>query len=281
MGIRFHCPNGHAMNVKAFLAGRRGLCPNCGAKVDIPLQSEPEAITASSAAGDAATDESTDTIVLDLPNLAAPPTLPVEPWSTSLEPAGAGHQAAIGSAVPAPATAPTPPSADSAPHSKELPAAPSLTKWYVRIGTGEQFGPVRDEIMRQWFGEGRIMATTPIWREGWTDWQPASSEFRAKGTLAATPPPHPPKQLSSTNVSALDFDPPVSAVKVSKRQAWTQKQWTTVLSLTMLGLIVVLGTIILVMLLSQVQQPEPQPPPQPPATKTPLSDSSQIATVLA
>jgi hypothetical protein len=36
MGIRFQCPNGHQLNVKAFQAGRTGRCPKCGAKVDIP-----------------------------------------------------------------------------------------------------------------------------------------------------------------------------------------------------------------------------------------------------
>lgn len=39
MGIRFYCPNGHKLNVKSFQAGRRGICPHCGAKVQIPLQS--------------------------------------------------------------------------------------------------------------------------------------------------------------------------------------------------------------------------------------------------
>jgi hypothetical protein len=36
VGIRFHCPNGHKLHVKAFLAGKRGVCPHCGAKFTIP-----------------------------------------------------------------------------------------------------------------------------------------------------------------------------------------------------------------------------------------------------
>jgi hypothetical protein len=36
MGIKFHCPNGHKLNVKSFLAGKRGICPHCGIKVQIP-----------------------------------------------------------------------------------------------------------------------------------------------------------------------------------------------------------------------------------------------------
>ena len=37
MGIRFLCPNGHKLNVKSFLAGKRAICPDCGAKVLVPI----------------------------------------------------------------------------------------------------------------------------------------------------------------------------------------------------------------------------------------------------
>jgi hypothetical protein len=36
MGIRLQCPNGHKVHVKSFLAGKRGICPQCGAKFDVP-----------------------------------------------------------------------------------------------------------------------------------------------------------------------------------------------------------------------------------------------------
>jgi hypothetical protein len=40
MGIRFKCPNGHKINVKAFLAGKRARCPECDAKVVVPYESQ-------------------------------------------------------------------------------------------------------------------------------------------------------------------------------------------------------------------------------------------------
>ena len=43
MGIRFNCPNGHKLNVKEFLAGKRGVCPQCGAKFIIPTPAEARA----------------------------------------------------------------------------------------------------------------------------------------------------------------------------------------------------------------------------------------------
>jgi len=39
MGIRFYCPNGHKLNVKEFQAGRKGICPYCGARIQIPTES--------------------------------------------------------------------------------------------------------------------------------------------------------------------------------------------------------------------------------------------------
>ncbi len=39
MGIRFYCPNGHKLNVKSFLAGKRGICPDCDVKFIVPVES--------------------------------------------------------------------------------------------------------------------------------------------------------------------------------------------------------------------------------------------------
>src|SRR3982750_4891642 len=36
MGVRFQCPNGHRLHVKADLAGQRGRCPECGARFIVP-----------------------------------------------------------------------------------------------------------------------------------------------------------------------------------------------------------------------------------------------------
>lgn len=43
MGIRVFCPNGHRLHLKSFLAGKRGVCPHCQAKFDIPSASDPAA----------------------------------------------------------------------------------------------------------------------------------------------------------------------------------------------------------------------------------------------
>jgi hypothetical protein len=93
MGIRFSCPNGHKLNVKDHLAGKRGVCPACGAKFVIPAagQSTPTADqlptgeAAVSAPGDishqadASASASIVIAVADAPPTSGPAVAPVAP----------------------------------------------------------------------------------------------------------------------------------------------------------------------------------------------------------
>jgi hypothetical protein len=43
MGIKFYCPScDKRLNVKSFLAGKSGFCPQCQAKIQIPAESQPK-----------------------------------------------------------------------------------------------------------------------------------------------------------------------------------------------------------------------------------------------
>jgi hypothetical protein len=108
MGIRFSCPNGHKLNVKISLAGKRALCPACGAKVLIPdapdspdasvMQSSSGATPAANAPTQAGTETATPSIVIALDPSAssekaealppAPPPSPL-PVPASSEPSTA------------------------------------------------------------------------------------------------------------------------------------------------------------------------------------------------
>lgn len=76
MGIRFECPNGHKLHVKAFLAGKRGICPECDAKFLVPAASgEPAQVLTGaeeSTGGEPASDESVLVQTVDEP--PAPPS---------------------------------------------------------------------------------------------------------------------------------------------------------------------------------------------------------------
>jgi hypothetical protein len=173
MGIKFHCPNGHKLNVKAFLAGKRGVCPKCGSKFRIPSESEPGL--------DSDLDEDD----------AAGSSISKNNGS------GAATATAVHSpAAPAVATAPV-----AAPAARGTAADPieenPAAIWYVRPPTGGQYGPARGDIMRRWLTEGRVSSDSLVWREGWTDWQNAGKTFPALESGAA-PPPTPEPAVSTT-----------------------------------------------------------------------------------
>jgi hypothetical protein len=51
MGIVSHCPNGHRLKVKDHLAGKKGICPTCGARFRIPLATTTAAPASPAASG--------------------------------------------------------------------------------------------------------------------------------------------------------------------------------------------------------------------------------------
>ena len=149
MGIRFLCPNGHRLNVKAFLAGKRGVCPHCAAKMMIPLESQLEPRSKSSSvksqpveSGGAATAARTSV-------------------SDRTAPASSVNKTSSEQPTAAPAT------------KDPIKESPDMV-WYVRPKGGGQYGPARGEVMNRWITEGRVAADSLIWREGWDDWQVAS-----------------------------------------------------------------------------------------------------------
>lgn len=203
MGIRFHCPNGHKLNVKSFLAGKKGVCPDCGTRVRIPDRSEPglaepddddRPIAATLATPQPssmveAVPQSLPTPVavvpvavpqpVAVPAPAPPPTpLPIPIPTPIPMPAVVPTVGCV--AVPAPVAVPPPSTAVAADPIAENP----LATWFVRPPSGGQFGPARGEVMRKWLTEGRVTRDSLVWREGWSDWLPATEVFPSLGKPA-------------------------------------------------------------------------------------------------
>ena len=170
MGIKFNCPNGHKLNVKAFLAGKKGFCPQCGARVSIPAEELEQAVSPSTSSSNTTSLNATSLNVTALkPSVAVPSR---SSPSTQTPVAVPNPQAIPAPAVAVPAgivpaaAAPADPIAD----------APQAA-WYVRPVSGGQFGPAAGDIMRKWIVEGRVSAESMIWREGWSDWKVAGPIF--------------------------------------------------------------------------------------------------------
>jgi hypothetical protein len=169
MGIKFHCPNGHRLNVKAFLAGKKGVCPKCGAKMRIPTASEP-ALIENDVESDVEEEDSDDAQHPVKSNGSRAVAAPAISAATSAS--HSGHSAA------------------GHPADDPIAEAPAAI-WYVRPPTGGQYGPARGEIMRKWIAEGRVSSDSLVWREGWTDWQNAGKLFpvlQAAGTAGGPAP---------------------------------------------------------------------------------------------
>ena len=196
MGIRFACPNGHRLNVKSYLAGKRGICPDCGIRFDIPLASWPDFENG---------DKSPNTFTEVQTNNPAPPggyTSPALPERTlSASAARQTHEStARDKTAHQPPTLQTPPTEmpvdlpPAEPSDAKLPTslptkpkaaattdgADSLTGdqlWYVQTTDGNRYGPVDDQTMHEWIAEGRVAPDNLVHQRGWPTWKTAAAIF--------------------------------------------------------------------------------------------------------
>ena len=214
MGIRFLCPSGHKLNVKTFLAGKRGICPHCGAKFEIPFESvatappPPAAASASAASSDRGVVKAAPDAKTARPSYTAAskpnPRAPLSPATLGIEMSVADKSGPSAPAANPPATSTpaaavpvTPTVLQLAPAANASSAAPDpiaeapSAVWYVRTNTGGQFGPARGEMIRQWLNERRIGPEYLVWREGWPEWRRASAVFAALAVPGAVGPSGP------------------------------------------------------------------------------------------
>lgn len=158
MGIRFHCPNGHKLHVKAFQAGKKGVCPDCGSRFRIPLESERESSKSRkgpSENGEGAGHSGHASPGQDAEHEPAETQIKVEDETEGGSRIGSSQAATSSTRATDP-----------------ISEAPDAV-WYVRPVTGGQFGPARGDVMRKWIAEGRVSPDSLVWREGWADWKSA------------------------------------------------------------------------------------------------------------
>ncbi len=180
MGIRFYCPNGHKLNVKTYLAGKRGICPHCGAKVLIPEKSvrpsskEKRDEAGASPGTTSADTESKKTGVSENTS----PAQEGERYDSVVEESGPPKSES------AEETAPVDPIAEN----------PNAI-WYVRPPGGHQYGPATGTVLKTWLDEGRIGRDTLVWREGWPSWLEAANVFPQLAKLQPIDKPPKPGEL--------------------------------------------------------------------------------------
>ncbi len=245
MGIRLRCPNGHKLNVKSFLAGKRGVCPHCGAKFDIPSDQK-------------ATHDSGDE--LSLPPPAGDLELPLQAVEFDQLPAPTSAPVHTAPILMPLQVAPQPP---IQPVARDPIAEAPGAVWYVRHPVAGQFGPAPAELFRQWLGEGRITADSLVWREGWAEWQSARAIF-PQFSPAPVPLPRSPFEAVPGPTDAFGIPeetpilPGIKSIGQAGRGRKKNDQTMVIMTIVMLVVVVVLG-IIFVVVLNQTSQPDPSP----------------------
>jgi len=181
MGIRFLCQHcGFKLNVKQSLAGKRGICPSCQGKIEIPADESTGALATGGAmqpdsaeAGSSGSTGGESATSADDSSLTPEAGIFAEPL------------AEVAPAVIAPtAVAMADPIAEN----------PAL-QWYVGVaGSSTPYGPAKGDIFRGWITEGRVAPDSLVWREDWTDWRRADEVLPQMQPL--TLPPHAPMASS-------------------------------------------------------------------------------------
>jgi hypothetical protein len=162
MGIVAYCPNGHRTKVKDQFAGKKVLCPQCGARFRV------------AAAGSTATTAD---------GLPVARFVPLDPATVSTLPrAFAFDDAAHPQPAPIVGTSLTAEPIESAP----LPHVPAwhpriaeqpLAVWSLARPGGEPSPPMTAADMQHWLDARQATGAELVWRSDWTQWLPIGVVF--------------------------------------------------------------------------------------------------------
>lgn len=223
MGIRFHCPSCQKrLNVKSFLAGKRGICPYCDSGLDIPLESEPrngkkphptQSIEVQTVPRQEAAEQASTSAAVPRVETSGPRQSPI---TESERPVAAGGETPPDESFEQPA-------GDAAAAGPDPIDENPDAVWYVRPPSGGQFGPAKGDVMRKWIAEGRVSPDSLVWREGWPEWQEAEPTFPALSKRSSPPPPPsrpgPEPAASSEPVQAVAVASPAPRVVAAESAA--------------------------------------------------------------
>jgi hypothetical protein len=240
MGIKFNCQScSKKLNVKAFLAGKRGICPHCGSKIHIPAESGAAAAAESPEPTPALAAAASPTPGGGVATATAPRAVPTGPAPGGNIGRPPGAMAPSGNVGQPATTAPVAAAASAAPvgGADPITEAPHAV-WYVRPASGGQFGPAAGDIMRRWITEGRVASDSLVWREGWPDWKPASSLFPslARGGSA--------ESLVSSGGGAIGLDSSGSGAATSSYRTRPRRSNTMVVAMLVVLAIASIGLLV-------------------------------------
>ena len=173
MGIVSFCPQGHRVKVKDHLAGKKGVCPTCGARFRIPLASvEPPPTRAESATLPLATVVACDAAIMErlprailLSRSSSPGSGPAAPTAVpaAMEP---GAEEVVEFEAE-----------DAGTRLHPLIAERPELAWCHAVPGGTASEPLAAEAMQAWLEAGRPTGVELVWRADWPDWRPIAHVF--------------------------------------------------------------------------------------------------------
>lgn len=290
MGIRFFCPRGHKLNVKAELAGKIGICPKCGEKMMIPLVStrepgekktsdqENRMVKSLDVVSDHPVSEGISNEMInsggsglldDLANLQSDYLVESPSVGDDFDP----EEKSVGieqipstpisdplpkdpSSVSSPVLPASPASASVPNTSSQLLSDPAVL-WYVRAGDHQSYGPASGAIIQSWIQERRIGPSMLVWREGWSTWLEARNVFPELESIFHANSPDPPAipSPSSSVISDLpvvDADEPSQTIAEQKKIARKKKAHRDLMIvISLIVVIIVLITLLCFILFKQ------------------------------
>ena len=268
MGIKFFCPNGHKLNVKAFLSGKRAICPKCGAKVLVPTESQ---IGQRASVGTGAPPGYQDDGLAQgsapsqpFPS-AAPPLNPVAVaeyfGDRGIPGIDLGDDASDGALSTRRAGETAPGGHPAIPMSDPIDTVRSAI-WYVRTPNGEQFGPLTEDVIRGRVKDGQISADALVWRAGWQQWNSAGATFLFRpvvppplhGIAPAQPLP-PTIQITVAEAPVVE-DGPGTLLYRSRQRRRKQQHLALLVSVALLVATIILVFVLVAVLSSQKDGPK-------------------------
>lgn len=160
MGIVSFCPQGHRVKVKDVLAGKKGICPTCGARFRIPQAPPPVAATPAAASLPMATVVSLDAAEAER-----------LPRATPLDHPAAAVREAVVEAVEFEEDV-----ALAVELHPVIAERPDLV-WCHAVPGGGASAPLGAEAMQAWLDAGAAAAGALVWRADWPAWRPLREVF--------------------------------------------------------------------------------------------------------
>lgn len=283
MGIRFQCHEcSYSLNVKSFLAGKRGTCPKCGLKFRIPPEDQEFSIPLASKIQQTASGNSVQPPTRQPASAAVGQTDMAKPAPSqdAVNNAAEDFDNAAASYLDEPRrsepqaqpdfTEAEDPAQQASGSEKSVDALSPLANkdvvWYVRPPSGGQFGPAESDLMQQWIGESRVVPGSLVWRDGWPQWRLAEEAFPEHfGNVKQTPSIDLESDLPAVSggaapASANESKKKNEAASVGAAKRSRRKKQTQMIAILVGVSVLLIGTLIVVVILTGGSGSETQTP---------------------